>query len=66
MIYKAKAHFGKRVEESTPTEFLGICLWDAQTMIAKGARPVTILRDSQGEDHPDNAGTFVLHQIVKP
>ncbi len=26
---------------------------------------VTVLRDSEGEDHPDNAGKFFLHRIVK-
>jgi len=26
---------------------------------------VTILRDSQGEDHKDNAGVFLLDTIVK-
>lgn len=29
------------------------------------AKVVTILRDSGGEDHPDNAGKFFLHRIVK-
>jgi hypothetical protein len=28
-------------------------------------RSVTILRDSEGEDHPSNAGQFFLHSIVK-
>lgn len=26
---------------------------------------VTILRDSGGTDHPDNAGKYFLHQILK-
>jgi hypothetical protein len=26
---------------------------------------VTILCDQKGEDHPDNAGKFFLHRIVK-
>lgn len=26
---------------------------------------ITILRDSEWEDHPDNAGKFFLHRIIK-
>ena len=31
----------------------------------KGNRSVTILKDDRGEFHPDNAGKFFLHSIVK-
>lgn len=29
------------------------------------ARVILILRDSEGSDHPDNAGKFMLYHIVK-
>lgn len=32
---------------------------------AKGFRCVSVLRDSCGADHPDNAGKRFLHQIIK-
>lgn len=31
----------------------------------KRSKTVTILRDSEGIDHPANAGKFFLHRIVK-
>jgi hypothetical protein len=38
---------------------------DCHESIAKGAVFAAILRDSQGTDHPDNAGKFFLHRYVK-
>jgi hypothetical protein len=29
------------------------------------AMTATVLRDSQGADHPENAGKFFLHRIIK-
>ena len=31
----------------------------------KDARTIVVLRDSEGLDHPDNAGKFFLYHIVK-
>ena len=28
-------------------------------------KTIVILRDSEGEDHPENAGKFLLYKIVK-
>lgn len=39
---------------------------EAYRMVCSGKyHTVTVLRDSEGEDHPDNAGKFFLHRIVK-
>lgn len=32
--------------------------------VPDGARTVTVLRDSRGRDHPENAGKFFLHRII--
>jgi hypothetical protein len=34
-------------------------------VIRDGATFVAILRDSGGQDHPDNAGKFFLHRYLK-
>lgn len=31
----------------------------------KPCKTLVVLRDSEGEDHPDNAGKFFLYQIFK-
>lgn len=36
----------------------------ARTKVSENAS-VTVLRDSDGEDHPDNAGKYFLHLIIK-
>lgn len=38
---------------------------EAQEEADAGAKFAVVLRDSQGEDHPDNAGKFFLHRIIK-
>jgi hypothetical protein len=38
---------------------------DALEAVRDGAIFASILRDSGGTDHPDNAGKFFLHRCVK-
>ena len=39
---------------------------EAHKMLRSGYyATITILRDSEGEDHPDNKGKFFLHRIIK-
>ena len=37
----------------------------AASHIPASAKVATVLRDSQGTDHPDNAGKFFLHRIIR-
>ena len=57
----AWTHRGKVIESPVePTPGL------ARTHIPSGVKgPITLLRDSGGSDHPENAGKFFLHQIIQ-
>jgi hypothetical protein len=62
--YKAVGYYkrtGKTVESCiSDNPNVGL---DSATI--RKCKVVVVLRDSQGEDHPDNAGKFFLHRIVK-
>lgn len=47
--------------ESSAGRFVPVPDWE----LVANSKAVTILRDSQGEDHPDNTGKFFLYRIVK-
>jgi hypothetical protein len=38
---------------------------DAREAVKNGATYAAILRDSEGSDHPSNAGKFFLHRYIK-
>jgi hypothetical protein len=38
---------------------------ELQNLHGNKLKTMTVLRDSEGADHPDNAGKFFLYQIVK-
>lgn len=38
---------------------------DAAKLMDGSCKTIVILSDSQGDDHPDNAGKYFLHTIVK-
>lgn len=63
-LYKCQyTRNGKTFETETLCE-LGYVRYAASQLKDK-AKTIVILRDSQGADHPDNAGKFFLHEIVK-
>lgn len=65
-LFKARAVGAKHFPlYSEATESVEPALAFCRQAIADGATSAVILRDSQGKDHPDNAGKFFLHQIVK-
>ena len=66
MKYKvtAKMKNGDRYESPLPLMGLGYAITEANSL-KKKAKVITILKDQEGKDHPDNAGKFFLHQIIK-
>lgn len=60
VVYSGRRLTSKRVE-SAVHRFIPV----PDPALVKKYPVVTILRDSEGEDHPDNAGKFFLHRIVK-
>lgn len=61
----SKGKTWKSMDESTPTETLAFAIRDAQVAVSNGAKFAAIYRDSQGTDHPSNAGKFFLHKYIK-
>lgn len=60
-VYQARWTL-KGKEFSGPTEHTpGL----AASHIPAAAKVATVLRDSRGADHPDNAGKFFLYQIIR-
>ena len=64
-LFKASASLRGKTVASEPTENLAIAIADAWTFKRGQWKAVTVLRDSRGADHPDNAGKYFLYQIVK-
>lgn len=52
----------KQLHETEPSKFPGIAL---DPELVSKCRTIVVVRDSEGEDHPDNAGVWLLHRIVK-
>jgi hypothetical protein len=50
--------------QGQPSERIESAFADAHEA-AKSNKSVTILKDDRGEFHPDNAGKFFLHRIIK-
>lgn len=48
-----------------PSPMLSAALADSHKAVFNGAIFAAVDRDSQGADHPDNAGKFFLYQFVK-
>ena len=55
---------GLEQESTLPLVSLDYALAEAEALKAK-SKVVTILRDQEGSDHPDNAGKYFLYLIVK-
>lgn len=60
-------HYAKKTRAETIEQSgtLAAALADAHSEKTKNANVVIITRNSQGKDHPDNAGMFFLYQIIK-
>ncbi len=66
--YKVKwiAATEKEPRESEVCLTASSALFEARRIaLTEDARMIVVLRDSEGEDHPDNAGKFFLYHIVK-
>ena len=64
-IFKAKWTDRKGTHEGFPYKNnIGPAIVEANLHL-KGSRVVIIVRDSEGADHPDNAGKFFLDRILK-
>ncbi len=65
MRYKAQASFRGKLTESEPcTEaqaYNTALAWKRDGKFTT----ITITQDSEGADHPSNAGKFFLHRIIK-
>jgi hypothetical protein len=59
-----KGALSPRVADEGPFITAGAAIHWAK-LNSTGFRSVTVLRDSCGSDHPDNAGKRFLHSIVK-
>jgi len=55
---------GRTFESSLPHNTEASAIADAQQYFP-GSKVVVIVRDSEGEDHPENAGKYFLHKILK-
>jgi hypothetical protein len=68
MRYRVNA-YAKRTRhltETEPTENRSAAVSEGLKMKATGKyKVITVLRDSEGKDHPANAGKFFLDQIIK-
>jgi hypothetical protein len=56
-----RAHYARQWTEGAIRESIGLALSD----IPANASSATILKDDGGSPHPDNAGLFFLHRIVR-
>lgn len=68
MLYKAQGSRKRtrKLEEGPARTDREMAIQDALDMIRSHAyKTVVILQDSEGADHPDNAGKFFLEQILK-
>ena len=65
--YKLKTSYRGKVTYSDPLASAGEALDRFNVLCKNGVRIKTavIIRDSEGEDHPSNAGKFFLHRILK-
>ena len=65
MKFKVASIFGKTRRESDVVDSMNAAISISLGEVAAGAKSVFILRDSEGVDHPDNKGKFLLHQVFK-
>ena len=68
MRYMAKGYKIRTgmVQEGAIYDKYSLALSDAMDMHrSKQYKVIVILSDSEGADHPDNAGKFFLHRIIK-
>lgn len=65
--YIAKGYkLGSGKEQESNPDSLSMALLNADRMLKSNQYEViVILRDSEGEDHPDNAGKYFLYRIIK-
>jgi len=67
-LYKAQGSLKRtrKLVDGEPTRNSVTASLDARNMVQSGRyKTVVILCDSEGVDHPDNAGKFFLDRIVK-
>ena len=66
MKYKVSARLndGSKYESELPIVNLDYALHEAEGLKSK-AKVITILKDQEGADHPENAGKYFLDLIVK-
>jgi hypothetical protein len=62
-LYKT-VYYANRTGKVTESPVTSMSPAIDRTLIAK-SKVVLVLRDSEGEDHLDNAGKFFLHRIIK-
>ena len=66
MRYQVNVTRKGKTTVSAPMAHIGYARTEARKEAAvKGTSVVTITRDSEGADHPANAGKFFLHEIIK-
>ncbi len=65
MRFKAVATFRSNTRESEPSTEDQATNQALAWLREGNSKTITILRDSEGADHPDNAGKFFLYRIVK-
>jgi hypothetical protein len=63
--FKVVRSWRKEVEESEPMTHAEAHNVACDWLLGKRCKTLTVLRDSEGEDHPANAGKFFLFQIYK-
>jgi hypothetical protein len=66
--YRINAYANRtgKLTETKPSRSRSAALAEGLAMKAAGKHKViTLLRDSEGTDHPANAGKFFLDQIIK-
>jgi hypothetical protein len=67
-LYKVHAYAKRtrKLTETEPTKNQNVASGQAGELLKSGKfKVITIVRDSEGEDHPSNAGKFFLHRIIK-
>ena len=67
-LYKVHAYAKRtwKLTETEPTRNSNVASGHATELLKTNRyKVITIVRDSEGEDHPDNAGKFFLDRIVK-
>ncbi len=68
MRYKVTAYAKRtrKLTETDPTDDITVAMAQGNEFASSGKyKVVTVLYDSEGHDHPSNAGKFFLHRIVK-